>query len=96
MLELVLPSPTNRRQNSHVEALSNYAATLLSLNRREQAEQYWRQAVKTRPSHFEAVEHLVGLLCGEHRAKDAVDIISFVETSLRQTAYFSDRTPSLG
>ena len=75
--------------------MSNYAAALLSLNRREQAEQYWRQAVKTKPSHFEAVEHLVALLCGENRTKDAVDIITFVETSLRPAPCFLDRNPSL-
>lgn len=64
------------------------AATLLSLNRREEAERYWLRAVKKRPSYFEAVEHLVGLLCGEHRGKEAVDIINFVETSLRRPSHF--------
>lgn len=79
---------------SHVEALSNLAATLLSLNRREEAERYWFRAVKRRPSYFEAVEHLVGLLCGEHRGKEAVDIINFVERSLRRpTRYCAN--PSL-
>ncbi|KAI9842348.1 MAG: hypothetical protein M1838_003174 [Thelocarpon superellum] len=68
---------------NHVEAISNLAATLLSLNRREEAEQYWLRSVKLRPSYFEAVEHLIGLLCGDHRGKEAVDIIQFVERSLR-------------
>ena len=63
--------------------MSNLAATLLSLNRREEAEQYWLKSVKLRPSYFEAVEHLIGLLCGNHRGKEAVDIIQFVEQSLR-------------
>ena len=71
--------------SSHVEATSNLAATLLSLNRREEAERYWLRAVKLRPSYFEAVEHLIGLLCNNHRAKEAVSIIDFVETSLRIT-----------
>ncbi|KAI9864970.1 MAG: hypothetical protein M1824_004068 [Vezdaea acicularis] len=67
----------------HVEAISNLAATLLSLHRREEAETYWLRSVKLRPSYFEAVEHLIGLLCGDHRGKEAVDIIEFVERSLR-------------
>lgn len=79
---------------SHVEALSNLAATLLSLNRREEAERYWLRAVRKRPSYFEAVEHLVGLLCGEHRGREAVDIINFVEASLRRPSRFCARNPS--
>jgi tetratricopeptide (TPR) repeat protein len=67
----------------HVEAISNLAATLLCLNRREEAEQHWLQSVKLRPSYFEAVEHLIGLLCGDHRGNEAVSIIDFVERSLR-------------
>ncbi|CAZ85188.1 unnamed protein product [Tuber melanosporum] len=81
--------------HGHVEALSNLAATLLSLNRREEAEQYWIRAVKKRPSYFEAVEHLVGLLCGEHRGKEAVDIINFVESKLRRPNRLNGRNPSL-
>jgi tetratricopeptide (TPR) repeat protein len=69
--------------HSHVEGISNLAATLLSLNRREEAEQYWLKSVKLRPSYFEAVEHLIGLLCAEHRGLEAVGIIEFVERSLR-------------
>ncbi|KAL3424782.1 tetratricopeptide [Phlyctema vagabunda] len=69
--------------SKHVEAISNLAATLLCLNRREEAEQYWLQSVKLRPSYFEAVEHLIGLLCGDHRGIEAVGIIEFVERSLR-------------
>ncbi|KAK2630285.1 hypothetical protein QTJ16_001105 [Diplocarpon rosae] len=67
----------------HVEAISNLAATLLCLDRREEAERYWLQSVKLRPSYFEAVEHLIGLLCGEHRGNEAVNILEFVERSLR-------------
>jgi tetratricopeptide (TPR) repeat protein len=63
--------------------MSNLAATLLCLNRREEAEQYWLQAVKHRPSYFEAVEHLIGLLCGDHRGNEAVNIIEVVEQKLR-------------
>jgi tetratricopeptide (TPR) repeat protein len=78
-----------------VEALSNLAATLLSLNRRKEAEQYWRSVVKKRPGHLEAVEHLVGLLCGEHRGKEAVDIINYVETSLRRVDLLDQRNLSV-
>jgi tetratricopeptide (TPR) repeat protein len=67
----------------HVEAMSNLAATLLCLNRREEAEHHWLQSVKLRPNYFEAVEHLIGLLCGDHRSTEAVNIIEFVERSLR-------------
>ncbi|KAI9695075.1 MAG: hypothetical protein M1820_008937 [Bogoriella megaspora] len=67
----------------HVEAISNLAATLLCMNRREEAEQTWVKAIRLRPSYFEAVEHFVGLLCSEHRGKEAVELIDFVERSLR-------------
>ena len=56
---------------------------MLSLNRRKEAESNWLQSVKLRPSYFEAVEHLVGLLCGDQRGREAVKIIDFVETSLK-------------
>ncbi|OQD73002.1 hypothetical protein PENDEC_c017G01908 [Penicillium decumbens] len=71
------------RDSTHVEAISNLAATLLALDRREEALQNWLRAVKLRPSFFEAVEHLIGLLCSSHRGKQAVNIIEFVQTSLR-------------
>ncbi|KAK1145945.1 hypothetical protein N8T08_003892 [Aspergillus melleus] len=71
------------RDSTHVEAISNLAATLLALDRREEALQNWLRAVKLRPSFFEAVEHLIGLLCGSHRGKEAVNIIEFVQNSLR-------------
>ncbi|KAJ0421869.1 glycosyl transferase family 41-domain-containing protein [Aspergillus carlsbadensis] len=71
------------RDASHVEAISNLAATLLALERREEALQHWLRAVKLRPSYFEAVEHLIGLLCTSQRGKEAVNIIDFVQSSLR-------------
>ena len=67
----------------HVEAISNLAATLLALERREEALHHWLRAVKLRPSFFEAVEHLIGLLCNTHRGKEAVNIIDYVQSSLR-------------
>lgn len=39
--------------------------------------------MKLRPSYFEAVEHLIGLLCGDHRGQEAVQIIEQVERSLK-------------
>ncbi|KAI5789284.1 UDP-N-acetylglucosaminyltransferase [Pyronema domesticum] len=80
---------------NNVEALSNYASTLLSVGRRQDAEKHWQQAVKSRPNYFEAVEHLVGLFCGEQRTQEAVDIINYVETSLRSEP-FPESILSLG
>lgn len=71
------------RDPRHVEAISNLAATFLALDQRDEALQHWLRAVKLRPSYFEAVEHLINLLCTTHRGKEAVNIIKFVETSLR-------------
>ncbi|QKX53324.1 uncharacterized protein TRUGW13939_00402 [Talaromyces rugulosus] len=67
----------------HVEAISNLAASLLALDQKEEALQHWLRAVKLRPSFFEAVEHLINLLCTSHRGKEAVNIIEYVETNLR-------------
>ena len=71
------------RDSSHVEALSNLAASLAMLNRKDEAERWWMAAVKLRPSHFEAVEHLINLLCSSHRGKEALHIIEFVESELK-------------
>ncbi|CAK37011.1 uncharacterized protein An01g04760 [Aspergillus niger] len=71
------------RDATHVEAISNLAATLLALDRRDEALQHWLRAVKLRPSFFEAVEHLIGLLCSSQRGKEAVNIIEFVQNSIR-------------
>ena len=53
------------------------------MDKRQEAEQTWLKAIRLRPSYFEAVEHFVGLLCSEQRAKEAVELIEFVESSLR-------------
>lgn len=68
----------------HLEATSNLAASLLALGRRQEAEQNWMKVVKAAPNHFEAVEHLIGMLCNEHRSRDAIRVIEYVERSLRQ------------
>ncbi|KAH9870842.1 hypothetical protein J1614_006414 [Plenodomus biglobosus] len=67
----------------HVEAISNLAATYLALQQKRDAEAYWRRAVRLRPSYFEAVEHLIGLLCSDHRGREAVAVIEEVERNLR-------------
>ncbi|CAK4031131.1 related to UDP-N-ACETYLGLUCOSAMINE--PEPTIDE N-ACETYLGLUCOSAMINYLTRANSFERASE [Lecanosticta acicola] len=72
------------RDPKHLEATSNMAATLLALGQRLEAEQHWMQVIKVAPNHFEAVEHLVGLLCNEQRSKEAIKVIEYVERSLRQ------------
>ncbi|KAL8842688.1 MAG: hypothetical protein Q9170_000463 [Blastenia crenularia] len=78
---------------NNVEATSNLAATLLSLERRQEAEDYWLRTIKLRPSYFEAVEHLVGMYCEDHRAKEAVDLIDFMERSLQGSrAYETSKT----
>lgn len=47
--------------------------------------QHWLRAVKLRPTYFDAAEHLIGLLCSSQRGKDAVNVIQFIENSLRYT-----------
>ncbi len=56
---------------------------MLSLNRRDEAEQHWIRSIKLRPSFFEATEHLISLLCEDHRGKEAIKIIEYVEQALR-------------
>ncbi|KAG7288784.1 hypothetical protein NEMBOFW57_005142 [Staphylotrichum longicolle] len=70
---------------SHVEAISNIAATLYCLNRHDEAEQHWVRAIRLRPSYLEAVEHLVSLLCSIHRNAAAVSAIEFIQRSLRMS-----------
>jgi tetratricopeptide (TPR) repeat protein len=56
---------------------------MLALQQKREAENYWRRAVKLRPSYFEAVEHLIGLLCSDHKGREAVQVIEEVERHLR-------------
>ena len=72
-----------QRDPNNVEAMSNLAATLLTLNRSNDAEQYWLRSVKLRPSYFEAIEHLIGFLHECHRGREAVKVIEYVEHALR-------------
>ena len=68
---------------NHVEAYSNLASSYLALNRRAEAEDCWRAAVRARPTYFEALEHLIGLLCHDKRNKEATQIIDQVQEILR-------------
>lgn len=72
-----------KQEPGHVEAMSNLAATCHALHRRDDALKYWSDAVSLRPSYFEAVEHLIGLLCASHRPTEAVSIIEYVESTLQ-------------
>lgn len=63
--------------------MSNLAATLLALNRNDEAIEHWSRAIQMRPAYFEAVEHLIGLLCSTHKTKDAVSLIEYVEKKLK-------------
>ncbi|KAI1042639.1 hypothetical protein LB505_004214 [Fusarium chuoi] len=68
--------------SSHVEAITNKAATLYCLGRQDEAEKHWIRAVEVQPRYLEAVEHLVGLLY-KKRSKEAVEIIDHVQRALR-------------
>lgn len=68
---------------SHVEALCNKGATLYCLQRNDEAEEHWLQAVKRKPAYLDAVEHLVGLLCSLERSREAIGIINGVQRALR-------------
>ncbi|PKK50987.1 hypothetical protein CI102_3618 [Trichoderma harzianum] len=83
--------------SSHVEAITNIAATLYCLNRQEEAEQHWLNAIKLCPAHLEATEQLVGLLY-KKRSREAIDIICFVQQALKLPKGNSTRStyPPLG
>ncbi|CAE6411254.1 unnamed protein product [Rhizoctonia solani] len=53
-----------------VEAMSNIATTLRALGNLHEAESWWRRAVQLRPSYWDAVDNLIGVLCGVPRATD--------------------------
>ena len=73
--------------------MSNMAATLYCLNRREEAERQWLQAIKIRPQYLDPVEHLVGLLY-KKRAREAVEVISYVQEALMGSMPWASGRPS--
>lgn len=68
--------------------MTNMAATLFCVNRQVEAEQLWLRAVELRPSCLEASEHLICLLY-RSRSEEAVEVISYVQRSLRIPLNFS-------
>ncbi|KAG6015314.1 hypothetical protein E4U43_005441 [Claviceps pusilla] len=72
---------------SHVEAMTHMGAALYCLGRNNEAEQSWLRVVKLRPSYLDATEHLVGHLY-QHRSKETVEVISYVQSSLFRTRQF--------
>lgn len=70
-------------QPNHVEVLSNVAATLYCMGRREEAVRYWLQAIHAKPSYFDSSEQLIGFLSTEHRHREIVEVVRFVQSSLR-------------
>ncbi|ODA78476.1 hypothetical protein RJ55_05857 [Drechmeria coniospora] len=66
----------------HVEAVTNFAATLYCLNREQDAENHWLNAVTLCPGYLDATEHLLGLLY-KSRGEEAVRIIAYVQQALK-------------
>ncbi|KAJ4263204.1 hypothetical protein NW762_006826 [Fusarium torreyae] len=81
--------------SSHVEAITNKAATLYCLNRQDEAEKHWLRAVEVQPSYLEAAEHLVGLLY-KKRSKEAVEIIDHVQRALRVSSVCNPQPQVIG
>ncbi|KAK2072538.1 hypothetical protein P8C59_006886 [Phyllachora maydis] len=70
-------------EESHVEAMSNIAATLYCLNRHDEAEKHWWRAVQIRPSYLEAAEHLANMLYAlkdVNRASEAFEEAVLIST----------------
>lgn len=64
-----------------MEAITDVATTLYSLDRQTEAEEQWLRAVRLRPSFLDASEHLVGLLYRK-RTREAVEVIEYVQKAL--------------
>ncbi|KAK5995824.1 putative UDP-N-acetylglucosamine--peptide N-acetylglucosaminyltransferase SEC [Cladobotryum mycophilum] len=83
--------------SSHVEAITNMAATLYCLGRQDEAEQHWLMAIRLCPSYLDAAEHLVGLMYRK-RSQEAINVICFIQRALnpaaRSTLQATYRTPS--
>ncbi|ERS99208.1 hypothetical protein HMPREF1624_04406 [Sporothrix schenckii ATCC 58251] len=70
-------------QPTHVEVLSNIAATLFCMGRRDEAIKFWLRAIHSKPSYFDSSEHLIGILSTEHRHREIVEIVNYVQNTLR-------------
>ncbi|KAG9104746.1 hypothetical protein FRC06_011228 [Ceratobasidium sp. 370] len=53
-----------------VEAMSNIATTLRAMGDLQNAEQWWMRAIQIRPSYWDAIENLTGVLCNPARPTD--------------------------
>ncbi|QRV90974.1 stress-activated map kinase-interacting protein [Ceratobasidium sp. AG-Ba] len=53
-----------------VEAMSNLATTLRAMGDLYGAEQWWMHAIQLRPSYWDAIENLTGVLCNTARPTD--------------------------
>ena len=81
-------------QPNQVEVLSNIAATLFCMGRREEAVKHWLHAIHAKPSYFDSSEHLVGILSIEHRHREIVEIVKYVQNSLRLPGNASSASPT--
>ncbi|CAE6478664.1 unnamed protein product [Rhizoctonia solani] len=82
--------------SNFVEAMSNIATTLRAMGNLHDAELWWRRAVQLRPSYWDAVDNLIGVLCSvprtanttapprtdQPRLRQALDICEFVLAKL--------------
>ncbi|KAJ9059566.1 hypothetical protein DSO57_1001106 [Entomophthora muscae] len=73
---------------TYVEAMSNIGTTLRSMGKDKEAEQYWRKAIKLKPTYWDAIENLLGLLsmarpadpaASQPRYDEAYQVCCFVE-----------------
>ncbi|KAG9128319.1 hypothetical protein FRC07_000827 [Ceratobasidium sp. 392] len=59
-----------RMEPNFVEAMSNIATTLRAMGNLHNAEQWWWRAIQLRPSYWDAIENLTGVLCNPARPSD--------------------------
>lgn len=78
----IIVTNTTNDTFSHVEAIANMGATFYCLQRHDEAEKQWLQAVSLQPSYLDAAEHLVGLLY-KSRSQEAVNIIDGIQDTLK-------------
>ncbi|KEP54922.1 glycosyltransferase family 41 protein [Rhizoctonia solani 123E] len=75
---------------NYVEAMSNIATTLRAVGNLHDAELWWRRAVQLRPSYWDAIDSLIGILCNAHRNTDASIPPGADQSRLRQALDICD------
>ncbi|KAI0244842.1 hypothetical protein L0F63_001158 [Massospora cicadina] len=87
---------------TYVEAMSNIGTTLRSMGKDKEAEQYWRKAIKLKPTYWDAIENLLGLLSmarptdpvdpttAHPRYEEAYQVCCFVEMHVLGTVPFEE------